>query len=149
MLLRWSLATLHLLALGIGLGAVWARFVALRADLDHERLRRVFAADSFWGLAGALWVTTGLFRLLMGIEKPTSYYLSQPLFQVKLGLVALILLLEVPPMVGLIRWRSRMRRSQSVDTSKARVYARISLLQALLTVIILGLATAVARGLTL
>lgn len=149
MLLRWSMAFLHLLALGIGLGAVWARFLALRTTLDPERLRRVFRADNLWGLAGGLWIATGLVRLLMGLEKSTEFYLSQPLFQWKLGLVALILLLEIAPMIGLIRWRNRMRKSQGVDTSRASAYARISLLQALLTVIIVALATGMARGLTL
>jgi len=40
MTIRWLLAALHLLALGVGLGAVWARGRALQAQLDVPGLRR-------------------------------------------------------------------------------------------------------------
>ena len=52
-MLRWLLAALHLTALGIGLGAVWVRAGPLRGPLDPAGLRRIFAADSWWALAGA------------------------------------------------------------------------------------------------
>jgi putative membrane protein len=55
-MLRWLLAALHLTALGIGLGAVWVRAGALRGPFDSPGLRRIFAADSWWALAGALWI---------------------------------------------------------------------------------------------
>ena len=41
MTIRWLLAAVHLLALGVGLGAVWARGRALQAQLDVPGLRRV------------------------------------------------------------------------------------------------------------
>ena len=34
MTVRWLLAAVHLLALGVGLGAVWARGRALAGELD-------------------------------------------------------------------------------------------------------------------
>jgi len=48
---RWIVAALHLLALGIGLGAVWVRARALRRP-DPDSLRSAFAADAAWGLLG-------------------------------------------------------------------------------------------------
>jgi len=62
MMLRWLIASLHLLALPLGLGAVWARHRALRAVLDADGLRRVLFADNLWGLAALLWIGTGLLR---------------------------------------------------------------------------------------
>lgn len=47
MILRWLFAALHLLALGVGLGAVWARGRALRGELDEAGLRRAFSADAW------------------------------------------------------------------------------------------------------
>ena len=106
MILRWVLASLHLLALGIGLGAVWARARALRSPLEQrENLRRVFLADSLWGAAGFLWISTGLWRFLGGLEKGTDYYLQNHVFLTKMGLFVLLLALEVSPIVTLIRWR--------------------------------------------
>src|SRR5919197_6664499 len=99
-MLRWILAAIHLLGLGIGLGAVWVRARSLRVrPLDRPALQRTFAADSWWGLAAAVWIGSGLWRLLAGTEKPTAYYLSNHAFYAKMGLLVGILLLEVWPMV--------------------------------------------------
>ena len=62
-LVRWLLAAIHLLALGIGLGAVWVRARALRGSPDESALRRALTADGVWGLAALLWLSTGLWRL--------------------------------------------------------------------------------------
>lgn len=77
MWLRWMVAALHLLALGVGLGAVWARGRALHGVLDAQGLQRVFYADNLWGIAAALWITTGLARAFAGLEKGSDYYLTQ------------------------------------------------------------------------
>ena len=144
---RWLAASLHLLALGIGLGAVWARGRALRSSLDAGALRQVFFADTLWGLAAVLWISTGLWRLLAGLEKGTGYYLQNHLFLTKMALLVLVLLLEIRPMITLIRWRKTVSRGESPDTSAAPLLARISFVQAWLIVLMVFAATAMARGL--
>ncbi len=146
MVLRWLLAAVHLLALGIGLGAVWVRARALRGSFDEAGLRRIFAADSWWGLAAVLWIGTGLWRLLAATEKPTRYYLENHLFWLKMGALLAILLLEIAPMVTLIRWRIEAGRGESVDSRRAPLFASISYVEALLVVIMVFAATAMARG---
>jgi putative membrane protein len=145
-ILRWLLAALHLLALGIGLGDIWVRGRALKVKLDGAGLRRVFLADTAWGVAAFLWITTGLWRLLAGLEKGTAYYLGNHVFITKMSLFVLVLGLEVWPMVTLIGWRRRVARGEPVDTGTARSLARISFLQAGLIVLMILAATAVARG---
>jgi putative membrane protein len=144
--MRLTLAALHLLALGVGLGAVWGRARALRGRLDTEGLRRVFAADAWWGIAAVLWLATGLARLFMATERSTSYYLSNTLFHAKLGLFLLIVIIEIWPMVTLIRWRRRRAMSGHVDTTAAGRLALVSMLQALLVIVIVIVAVAIARG---
>jgi putative membrane protein len=146
MTLRWILASLHLFALGIGLGAAYARSRALRGTLDDAGLSRVFLADLWWGIAGVLWIATGLVRAFTGIEKGAEFYLGTGLFHAKLGLVAVIVLLETWPMITLMRWRAQRRGGGTVDTSESRAIARISHAQAGIVVIIVFLATAIARG---
>jgi putative membrane protein len=146
MILRWLLAAFHLLALGIGLGAVWVRGRGLRSQLDAAGLQRVFLADTAWGLAAFLWISTGLWRLLAGLEKPAGYYLHNHLFLTKMALLFLVLLLEVRPMVTLIQWRRRVARGERPDTSAAPLLARISFGQAALVVLMVFAATAMARG---
>ena len=146
MLIRWVLAASHLLALGIGLGAVWARGRALRNQLDETGLRRVFYADTWWGIAAMVWIGTGLARAFAGFEKGSAYYLHNHLFWAKLGLLVLILLLELSPMAALIRWRVQLSRGQQPDTHAAARLAGISFLQAVLVVLMTLAATAMARG---
>lgn len=146
MTLRWLLASFHLLALGIGLGAVWIRGRALKAPLDLGGLPRVFLADSVWGIAALLWISTGLWRFLGGVEKGTQYYLHNHIFLTKMALLILVLLLEVRPMLTLIQWRQRVARGQPLDTRKAPLLARISFVQAVLVVLMVFAATAMARG---
>jgi putative membrane protein len=144
--LRWLLASLHLLALGIGLGAVVVRGLALRSRLDGPALRWVFRADAAWGVAALLWIGTGLWRLLGSIEKGTAYYFQNHAFLTKMGLFAIIFALELWPMMTLTAWRRRSARGQVPDTTVAPLLARISFWQAGLIVVMVLLAAAMARG---
>jgi putative membrane protein len=146
MLIRWLFAAVHLLALGVGLGAVWARGRALRGQLDAAGLRRVFYADSWWGVAALLWIGTGLVRAFGGLEKGTAYYLGNHLFWGKMSLLVLILLLELRPMIALVRWRMELGRGTQPDTRAAPAFARISFVQAVLVMLMVLAATAMARG---
>src|SRR5205085_3424699 len=96
---------------GIGLGAVLSRARALGGALDAGALRRAFAADSWWGAAALLWISTGLWRLVAGTEKDTAYYMQNHAFFAKMGALGILLLLEIWPMVTLIRWRIGAARS--------------------------------------
>ncbi len=145
---RWMLAAFHLLALGIGLGAVWARARALRAPLDSQgAFKRVFYADSLWGIAALIWITTGVTRAFGGFEKGTSYYMRNGFFLAKMALLITILCLEVWPMVTLIRWRLLVRRGERVRTDRASSMAWISIVEAVLVILMVFAATAMARGL--
>ena len=146
MAIRWLLAALHLLALGVGLGAVWARGRALRGTLDVPGLRRAFYADTWWGLAALVWIGTGLIRAFGGFEKGSFYYLHNHFFWMKMALLAVILALEIGPMINLIRWRGQVRRGELPDTRAAGRMARISFIQAGLVVLMVIAATGMARG---
>jgi putative membrane protein len=145
MVVRWLFAALHLLALAIGPAAVFARGRALRGTLDRAGLARAFFADNLWGVAAGLWLVTGIPRLLF-FEKGVAYYMQHPLFLTKLVLFLLIFALEVWPMVTLIRWRIATKKGEAIDTSAARRIATISFVQMALVLVIVFLATAVARG---
>ena len=146
MTVRWLLAALHLLALGVGLGAVWARGRALRGALDASGLRRAFYADTWWGVAALLWIGTGLLRAFAGFEKGSFYYVHNHFFWTKMGLLAAILILELGPMITLLGWRQQVARGEVPDTQAASRFARISFIQATLVVLMVLAATAMARG---
>jgi len=141
--IRWAFAAVHLLALGIGLGAVWARGQGLNSGPD---LKRTFYADNWWGIAAIIWIGTGLTRAFGGLEKGSAYYLHNSLFRAKMTLLVVILVLEIAPMVTLIRWRVQVARGEHPDTHLAPRFALISRVQAILVVLMVLAATAMARG---
>ncbi len=149
-MLRLALAGFHLIALGLGLGAVLARGTALRDALAPGSLKRAFRADATWGISFGLWLVTGLWRLFAETEKTVTYYMTNHAFFAKMGFLVIILALEIWPMVMLIRWRAALRRGKAadavVDQRAARRIATISHIEAALVVLMVFAAVAMARG---
>jgi putative membrane protein len=140
------LSALHLFALALGLPAVYLRARALRGPLDDAGLRRLFAADNVWGVAAALWLVTGLLRAFAGFEKGSAFYLGSATFWTKMALFLAIVLLEIRPMVTLIRWRRIRGRGARPDTSGARGLYVTTHVEMALAVLMVFVAAFMARG---
>lgn len=145
-MVRWLLAATHLLALAIGLGAIWTRSRALGQSRTAVDLPAVFYADNWWAVAALLWLVTGLIRAVGGFEKGTEYYLHNHIFLAKMGGFLLVVALELKPMLTLMSWRRRLKLGQPIDLGPAPGLATISRIQAALLILLLLAATAMARG---
>ena len=147
MLTHWFLAAVHLLAFALGFWAVLARGTAFRRLVDGVgQARSVLVADNIWGISALILLVTGGMRAFGGYEKGADYYLHQPLFHLKMTLFVLILLLEVAPMVTLIKWRVALARGAVINSRRAKLFARISHIEALLVLLMVVAATGMARG---
>jgi len=147
--LSYFLATLHILTFGVGFYAIWTRANALKklSDIDDSSgLKEVFKADNLWGLAAVLWIATGLWRAFGGLAKGSDYYLHSNTFIAKMALFLLVFIIEIKPMVTLIRWRIKKRKIETIDFSSAPQLALLSRIELGLVIIIVFLATAIARG---
>ncbi|MBC8089424.1 MAG: DUF2214 family protein [Phycisphaerae bacterium] len=149
-MLRIALAALHLLALGIGFGAVWARATALSQNpIDRRAARRAMQADLWWGIAALLWMATGFWRLLAGTEKASAYYMQNHVFFAKMGLFMLIFALEIWPMVTLSKWRGldkKLGDAWEPDAKQAARIRAISMLEATILIAMIVAAVMMARG---
>ena len=139
-------SALHVLALALGLPSVFLRGRALKGPLDRDGLHRLFAADTVWGIAAALWLVTGLLRAFAGLEKGVQFYLSSALFWTKMGLFLLVVALEGWPMVTFIRWRRALGGGRVPDTSAARRLYTVNHVELALVVVIVFVAAFMARG---
>ncbi|MGE0770402.1 MAG: DUF2214 family protein [Cyclobacteriaceae bacterium] len=144
--LGWLLAALHLTTLGIGFGFCWMRGYALRNLISTSGLKPVFFADNLYGIAALLWITTGLLRAFGGYAKGSEYYLSSAAFWVKMGLFGMVFLLELIPMVTLIKWRIQEKKGQAIDLSSAHRLGAVSYIEVLLLAAIVFVAAGMARG---
>ena len=149
-MLRLSLAWVHLLALGVGLGAVWSRAANLSGNPDIAAIRRALAADAWWGIAAGVWIFSGVWRLIGETEKDVSYYMSNNMFFAKMGFLALVLVLEIRPMITLIGWRRRLATNPAMDvsawTATAAKISKISYVQCLVVIAMVLAAVGMARG---
>jgi putative membrane protein len=139
-------SSLHVLALAIGLPAVFLRGRALKGLLDADGLRRLLAADNVWGIAALLWIVTGLLRAFAGLEKGADFYLHSPLFWTKMALFLVVLLLEIRPMLTFIRWRIKLGRGETVDTAVAPALYIHNHIELAIVVVMVFVASLMARG---
>jgi putative membrane protein len=149
MLIHWILAAVHLLAVVLAFWAVLARGTAFRRLMaDGGEARSVLLADNLWGISALILLVTGGVRAFGGYEKGTDYYLHQPLFHLKMALFVIILLLEIAPLVTLIKWRIALARGATIEIGRAKLFARVSHIEALLVLLMVVAATGMARGVT-
>jgi len=145
MLVSALLSAVHLLTLGLGLGAVFMRGRALARPLDDAGWQRLLAADNLWGIAAGLWIASGLGRVFLGGKEP-AFYWRNGFFWVKLALFGLVFALELMPMMTFIRVRSARKRNATLPRVPVETYRRINSAQLVLVVTIVFVATFMARG---
>lgn len=139
-------SALHLFALVFGLGGVFLRGRAMREPFTDEQRDRMFAADNWWGIASMLWIGSGLWRLLAGLDKPTDFYLKSPAFHAKMGVFAVLFALEIWPMITFIRWRIAAQKKQPIDTSPLRTFRIINTIEVVGIMLMVFIAAGMARG---
>lgn len=144
--LQYILATVHIITFGLGAASIWMRASALRKLKDNSGLNDVFFADNLWALAAFLWLLTGLWRAFGGLEKGADFYLHNVAFLIKMTLFIFVFILELRPMITLVKWRSLQKKKETIDLSIAPSLARTSYIELLLLVPIVSMATAMARG---
>lgn len=144
----WSAvaSALHVLALGVGLGSAVVRARALRGPLDATGIQRVLTADSFYGLAAMMWIGTGLWRALGPVGKTWAFYSANAVFHAKVGLFALVFLMEIWPMSTFIRWRIKLGRGEAPELSRAKALGAVTYVEVGCIVVIVFLAAFMARG---
>ncbi len=143
---RLVLASLHLLALAVGLAGLWARARALRDALhdpdDQGALRQAFVGHVWWSVAVVLWIVTGVW--LLGVAgTDASHYFANRAFYLKIALVLAIVTLEVWPTKTLLRWRWKRAVPSPHDGGRIEV---ISYVECALVVAIVIASAHMAHG---
>jgi putative membrane protein len=139
------LSAIHILTLALGAGALYARARALSRPLDDDGWKRLLAADNAWGIAALLWIGSGLLRVFYGGKEP-GFYWRNGFFWLKLGLFALVFVLELAPMTTFIRVRIARGKGAAIPRFSADAYRRISAAELMLVVTIVFVAAFMARG---
>jgi putative membrane protein len=137
------LAPAFLSALHIGGIALSFASIHLRGRAAHRgSAADTLAADNAWGVAAIVVMGSGFLRAFAGFEKGANFYLHNLSFYLKMSVIGILLLLELWPMVTLLR-----ARLSTFDVTQAlpRI-GLISRVQLALLVVMLLLGPLMARG---
>ena len=140
-------AYLHFLGMMVLMATLLAEHVMLHAQMPPVHLQRVARTDLFYGIAAGIVFLTGLLRFAY-FGKGIHFYLSNPLFYVKVGMFLLVALISIYPTVQFLSWRKMLKQGALPELDPrimTRLRAVIRLELGLLLVIPL-LAVLIARG---
>ncbi len=107
-------AYLHYLGFMLAFGALTIEHLTLKKDLNVTEAWRIVIADAIYGLSAVMILITGVLRV-MYFGKGTDYYLSNPVFYIKVGLFILVSLLSLYPTFSFVSWVKNLQDSQSPE----------------------------------
>ena len=106
--LETLLAYLHIAAILSLVVFISSQAALCRVEwLNAAVVRRLVVLDKIYLSAAALLLASGLARTFWGI-KGWDWYMGQPLWWAKLGLLLLMLLLSIKPSLAFRRWLARL-----------------------------------------
>jgi putative membrane protein len=123
MTLEAVLASLHLVAILTLVVFLSSQAALCRIEwLNAAVVERLVRLDVIYNVTALALLLTGLARVVWGI-KGMSWYVSQPLFHLKVTLVVVMVLLSIWPTLSFRRWRSQLRTTGALP--EAREVARV------------------------
>ncbi len=109
MTLEAVLAALHLVAILTFVVFLSSQAALCRIEwMNAAVVERLVRLDVIYAVAGVVMISTGVARVLWGV-KGASWYLSQPLFHLKITLVVAMVLWTLRPSFAFRRWRQQLR----------------------------------------
>lgn len=147
MTLEAVLAAVHLLAILTMVVFLSSEAALCRNEwMNAAVVQRLARLDLIYGIAVATVLATGLARLLLG-AKGVSWYVSQPLFHVKITLFVIVALMSIKPTLVIRRWlRALQGNGQLPDAGQVLATRRWIMWQAHLIPVIAVIAVFWARG---
>ena len=141
------LAYLHLLAILTMVVFISSEAALCRVQwLNAAVVERLAKVDLVYGIAAIMVLATGVARTVWGV-KGTSWYWTNPLLHVKLGLFIIVGVLSIFPTLTYFRWRKTLRSTGKLpvedDIKKTR---KLVMVQAHLIALIPLVAVFLARG---
>ncbi len=150
MLLSALVAYLHYLGiLGVG-AALVVEWLYCRPGLSVTDIGKIVRADLIYGICAGLVVATGILRVLY-FGKGRAFYLTNPIFLLKVGLFLLVGLISVYPTVAFLNWRRIVAKTGHTPSDDGQIFrlARVVRIELAILATLPLLAALMARGIGL
>lgn len=147
MTLEAVLAALHLLAILTMVVFLSSEAALCRNEwMNAAVVQRLGRLDMIYGIAAVVVLATGLARVLLG-AKGAGWYVSQPLFHLKITLFVVGGLLSIKPTLAIRRWQRELQGGQGLpDAQQVLATRRWIMWQAHVIPVIAVVAVFLARG---
>jgi putative membrane protein len=143
-----ALAYLHTMAMLALTGCLAAQTLICNRDLQPPAVRLLARIDVVYLAAAIAALATGLLRVFLGV-KGSAFYLSNPVFYIKLALFVAVGLISIQPTRQFIRWSRALAAGEGRVLTGAQIDSvrRYLLLELALLAFIPLCAALMARGL--
>lgn len=147
MTLEAILAALHLVAILTFVVFLSSQAALCRMEwMNAAVVERLVRLDVIYGAAALVMIGSGLARLLWGI-KGVSWYVSQPLFHIKITIVVVMAILSIWPSIMFRRWRRNLQASGALpDELEVKKVRRLVMIQSHVLPVVAVIAVFWARG---
>jgi putative membrane protein len=147
MTLEAVLAALHLVAILTFVVFLSSQAALCRTEwMSAAVVERLARLDVIYGVAAVLMIASGLARLFWGI-KGISWYVSQPMFHIKITIVVAMAVLSVWPSIMFRRWRRDLRATGVLpDALQVKKVRRLVMIQSHVLPVVAVIAVFWARG---
>lgn len=147
MTLEAVLAALHLVAILTFVVFLSSQAALCRTEwMNAAVVERLARLDVIYGVAAVLMIVSGLARLFWGI-KGLSWYVSQPLFHIKITIVVAMAVLSIWPSIMFRRWLRHLRETGAMpDALEVKKVRRLVMIQSHVLPVVAVIAVFWARG---
>ena len=147
MTLEAILAALHLVAILTFVVFLSSQAALCRSEwMNAAVVERLVRLDVIYGAAALVMIGSGLARLFWGI-KGVSWYVSQPLFHIKITIVVAMAILSIWPSIMFRRWRRNLQASGALpDELEVKKVRRLVMIQSHVLPVVAVIAVFWARG---
>lgn len=147
MTLEAILAALHLVAILTFVVFLSSQAALCRMEwMNAAVVERLVRLDVIYGAAALVMIGSGLARLLWGI-KGVSWYVSQPLFHIKITIVVVMAILSIWPSIMFRRWRRQLQATGALpDELEVKKVRRLVMIQSHVLPVVAVIAVFWARG---
>jgi putative membrane protein len=147
MTLEAILAALHVVAILTFVVFLSSQAALCRTEwMNAAVVERLARLDMIYGVAAMLLIASGLARLFWGV-KGLSWYVSQPLFHIKITIVVAMAVLSIWPSIMFRRWLRNLRATGAMpEATEVKKVRRLVMIQSHVLPVVAVIAVFWARG---
>jgi len=138
---------LHYISIMVLMGSLISEYILLKSGLVKNLIKYLAIVDLLYGFSLVFVLATGLLRWFY-FGKGYDYYISNPMFHIKLTLFIVLAILSKFPTMKIRKWRKQVNMGEdySIDDKAVRRIIIFIRIEFLILFVIPLLAILIARG---